>query len=264
MRVRVTLAMLITVAGTALSFALTPPHYVARTTFSPPAESTLPGGKFGELVRQGERIFHDTPKYAGRYDGNALSCGSCHLDRGRRPDAIPMWGSAGMYPQFRSRSQQVITLGQRLQQCFIYSLNGTAPTRDSQTLLALEAYIAWLGTGAPMQTLLPGAGLPVLPKTPRQADPVAGRTIYTNQCASCHGSAGQGQPGAVPPLWGSSSYPSGAGLSRPSVLARYVWATMPYNSIQTLTPQQSRDVAAWVDLQVRPPNPRKGLLGWLP
>ncbi len=62
MRYGLTVAVLITIAGTALSFARTPPRYItlrrdgarqrrdASPTFSPPAESALPGGKFGELV----------------------------------------------------------------------------------------------------------------------------------------------------------------------------------------------------------------------
>ena len=241
----------------------------AAPGFTPPSPGAMPHGKFGALARQGYRIFEDTPRYAGRYAGNGLSCENCHLDGGRKPGAIPMWGATGQYPAFQARGQQVITLAQRMQECFVSSLHGYAPPRDSETLLALESYASWLATGAPQRTLLRGARLPVMPETGRQPDPIAGRRSYINHCATCHGSDGQGirrKKGgyAVPPLWGGDSFAWGAGMGRQSLLERFIFANMPYDNPGSLKPQQAKNIAAWARLQWRDPDPRKGLLGWLP
>ncbi len=241
----------------------------AAPEVTPPAPSAMPHGKFGTLVRQGYRIFENTPRYAGRYAGNGLSCENCHIDGGRKPGAIPMWSAAGEYPAFQTRDQQDITLTQRRQECFVSSLHGYVPPRDSETLLALESYVSWLSTGAPQRTLLRGAGLPVMPKTGRQSDPIAGRHDYIARCATCHGSGGQGIHGknggyAVPPLWGSDSFAWGAGMGNQSLLERFILANMPYDNPGSLKPQQAKDIAAWIRLQWREPDPRKGLLGWLP
>ncbi len=236
--------------------------------FHPPTQSTLPHGKFGALVRQGRRIFMDTPRYAARYAGDGLSCQSCHLDAGRMPNAMPLWGAAGEYPKYQARTQQVVTLGERMQQCFIASLHGYAPPRDSETLLALEAYASWLSTGAPQRTVLRGAGLPEMPRTGHAPDSIAGRRTYEDHCATCHGDGGgiRNPKGgyAVPPLWGADAFPHGVGLGRQSILSRFILANMPQDQPGTLTPQQAKNVAAWIRIQWREPNPRKGLLGWLP
>src|SRR5262245_24870175 len=71
-----------------------------RTPAALPDLRDLPHDKYGDLVRQGYRIFNNTPEYARRYTGNALSCGNCHLDSGRRPHAAPMWAAWGMYPAY--------------------------------------------------------------------------------------------------------------------------------------------------------------------
>jgi thiosulfate dehydrogenase len=237
--------------------------------FQPPPVTAMPGGTIGALVRQGYDIFKDTPKYAPRYAGNGLSCGSCHLDNGRKPNAIPMWGAAGLYPKYEPRVHQVITLSQRVQQCFVSSLHGYVPPRDSETLLALESYISWLATGAPERTLLPGARLPVMPRTGKQPDPVAGRQLFAADCSMCHGKTGQGlrdKSGKYiyPPLWGNNSFAWGAGMGRQLLLERFILANMPFDNPGSLKPQQAKDIAAWIRLQWRDPNPRRGILGWLP
>ena len=62
----------------------------AAKPFAPPAESAIPADEFGKTVKLGEQIFLHTPEFAGKYVGNKLTCASCHLDAGRRPDSA-MW-----------------------------------------------------------------------------------------------------------------------------------------------------------------------------
>lgn len=255
------------VLGAALlwSFAVavyaTPPE-----AFVPPTPLAMPGGQYGALVREGYRIFEDTPHNAGQYTGNALACENCHLDGGRRRYAAPLWAAFGMYPSYQAKTGQVISYQQRLQQCFQFSENGYPPPLDSQVIRALTAYSHWLATGAPIGVQMPGRGLEPVPPTGHDPDPVAGRKVYASHCAMCHGGDGQGM-GAhghhrYPPLWGSASFNRGAGMAKQSLAAAFIKANMPYGNAN-LTDQQAEDVAAWIELQDRPADPRKGALAWL-
>ncbi len=234
--------------------------------FVPPPDSSMPGGQYGALVRDGYKIFTDTPKYAGQYVGNALSCKDCHLDAGRKPYAIPIWAAYGMFPEYEARARQVIDYPRRLQECFQFSENGYPPPLDSQVVRALTAYSHWLATGAPVGVQMPGRGVRPLPQTAHGPDPVAGRTIYVDQCSTCHGYDGHGLVSdgkyVVPPLWGPASFNRGAGMAKLPVAAAFIKANMPENDAD-LTDQEAEDVAAWMELQVRPPNPSKGPLAWL-
>lgn len=227
----------------------------------------FPQGQYGQLVRQGWHIFTDTPKYASQFVGNALSCADCHLDAGTQADAAPMWGAVPMYPRYQAKFKRVVTLEERLQQCFEFSERGWQPPLDSKEILALSAYAHWTAKGKPIGVLPKGAGFPVMPHTGKDADPIAGEQVYTAQCASCHGANGQGLKSGgkwlFPPLWGLNSFAQGAGMSSAAMAARFIWANMPLGKPFSLTPQQAKDAAAYMDIQFRAPDPRKGLLGWI-
>jgi thiosulfate dehydrogenase len=95
----------------------------------------------------------------------------------------------------------------------------------------------------------------------READPDKGRMVYEAKCVSCHQMNGQGQLIAegneytYPPLWGQHSYNDGAGLYRISNFAKYVKYNMPQGVSHTnpqLSDEESWDVAAYVNAQIRP------------
>jgi thiosulfate dehydrogenase len=60
-----------------------------------------------------------------------------------------------------------------------------------------------------------------------------------------------------PPLWGPRSYNWGAGMARIDLAAGFVRANMPFDQPGTLTDQQARDVAAFIDSHERPKDPRQ-------
>lgn len=224
----------------------------------------LPQDKYGELVRYGYRIFTNTSEYARRYTGNALACSSCHLDAGRRAYASPMWAAWGMYPAYLKKNDRVNTFEERLQQCFRFSLNGIPPPIDSPEIRALVAYAQWLAGGKPAGVELPGRGFPTIVRTGSDPNPMRGKAVYASRCAACHGDNGEGQKISGgkymnPPLWGMHSYNKGAGFHQVELLAGFVKANMPLGKAD-LSDQEALDVAAWVDLQERWPDPRKGLL----
>lgn len=221
--------------------------------------------KHSELVRRGYRIFTETPTHAHRYSGNGLSCQNCHMDAGTKPHAAPMWAAWGEYPAYLIKSDRVVTFEERIQNCFRYSMNGLPPPLDSEELRALVAYSQWLSTGVPVGANLAGRGFLSIARTGSDPNPLRGRDIYAERCAMCHGKNGEGQRQpetskfAIPPLWGYRSYNKGAGLHRIDLMAGFLKANMPAGN-PDLTDQQALDLAAWIHLQERWPDPRKGLL----
>jgi thiosulfate dehydrogenase len=227
----------------------------------------LPTNKHGEMVRQGYAIFTSTPEFARRFTGNSLSCASCHLDGGRRAQAAPMWAAWGMYPAYLTKSDRVTTLEERIQQCFRFSMNGFPPPQDSQEMRALLTYMQFISVGRPIGVEQPGRGFPTISRTGSDPDAFRGKAVYANRCAQCHGTQGEGMRSAqdkslFPPLWGHDSFNKGAGMNRIDLLAGFVKANMPYDK-PDLTDQEALDVAAWIALQERWPDPRKGLVSGL-
>ena len=229
--------------------------------FSPPPDSAIPKGPFGDLVRQGRAIFVHTSENAKPYVGNGLSCSNCHLDAGRLPNSAPLWGAYVAYPQYRSKNKHVNSFGERLQGCFKFSMNGKAPPLDSHVILALETYAYWMATGAPVGAKMAGAGYPKKGfKPPQPADYTRGKTVYEHSCALCHGPDGQGQQVAgknvFPPLWGPDSFNWGAGMHQLDNAAAFIKANMPFSRGGTLSDQDAWDVAMYMDAHERPQDPR--------
>ncbi|CAN5567372.1 hypothetical protein BH23BAC1_BH23BAC1_32880 [soil metagenome] len=95
----------------------------------------------------------------------------------------------------------------------------------------------------------------------RPADPVKGSLVYKAYCIRCHGDNGEGLTAdngmefIYPPLSGTQSYNTGAGLFRLSRFAGYVKANMPFGinyENPFLTDEEAWDVAAYVNSLPRP------------
>ena len=227
----------------------------------------LPRDKHGALIRLGHEIFTNTPTKARRFSGNALSCSNCHLDAGTRAGAAPMWAAWGMYPAYVAKADKVVTFEERIQQCFRFSMNGFPPPLDSEEIRALSVYSQWLARGRPVGVELPGRNFPTLARTGSDPNPLRGREIYAQRCAACHGGQGQGAQDAqgrsmFPPLWGPASFNKGAGFTRTELLAGFLKVNMPLDK-PDLSDQEAFDLAAWINVQFRMPDPRRGLLSWL-
>ncbi len=230
-----------------------------------PDEDTIPNDKYGDDVRLGKKIFTETYKYGRRYTGNDLSCANCHLQAGRQPNAGPMWAAYGMYPAYREKTDRSNSLEERIQQCFQFSMNGFAPALDAPELRALVTYIHFLSKGVPIGVEMPGRGFPQVIRTGSDPSPTRGGDVYKAKCTSCHGADGAGEkkPGGGytwPPLWGMDTYNKGAGMAKNALLAGFIKANMPLGQPWSLTDQEALDVAAYINLQIRPFDPRKGLL----
>ncbi|MEW6612856.1 MAG: c-type cytochrome [Pseudomonadota bacterium] len=232
----------------------------ALTYFNPPEK--IPDNEFGKLVRQGELIFTDTPTYAKGFAGNGLNCANCHIDHGRQPNSAPLWAAYVSYPAFRKKTGEVNSFEERLQGCFMYSMNGKAPPADSEVMKALVTYAYWMAEGAPVgDTKMAGRGYPELDKPAQEPSAERGAKVFAANCAVCHGANGLGQKASngkyvFPPLWGPDSFNWGAGMHRINTAAGFIKANMPLGKGGSLSDQDAWDVAAYMNSQPRPQDPR--------
>ncbi|UZX14684.1 c-type cytochrome [Thermus sp. PS18] len=259
------LALLVAFAGTTFYFAL---NYLAlreQGVSKGSATANISGSipalpqdfpeSLDQTVALGKDIFMNTKDHplSKAYVGNALSCTSCHLNGGTDPKGLTLVGTATAFPAYSPREKAVITLQNRIGDCFMRSLNGTLPPLGGPVLVALEAYIASLSQGMPLHMnpkspTGPNALKPLSVDWTR-ADAQRGKSLYQAKCAVCHGAEGQGQVG--PPLWGPKSYNAGAGMANWKNLAAFVHGAMPLGN-PNLSPDEARDIAAYVDSQPRP------------
>ena len=236
--------------------------------FVPPPESSIPDGPDGAAIRRGMALFTEPRAHVPQYVGNDMACAHCHQDAGRKPFAAPMWAAWVAYPKYRSKNDKINTMEERIRDCFVYSMNagasasGGPPPWGSPVYADMMAYFRWLATGAPVGQDMKGAGFLKLSVPANGYDRERGRHIYEEHCALCHGGDGNGTRGEqgeilFPPLWGARSYNWGAGMARVDRAAQFIVHNMPKGSEGSLTEQQAWDVAAWIDSQERPKDPRQ-------
>jgi thiosulfate dehydrogenase len=215
-----------------------------------PQQAAMLNTQQAELVHQGQLIFDETPKYAGSYVGNKLACSDCHIQSGTAAYAAPMTDLAGLFPMFNKRAGHIISLQNRIQECFSRSEAGRPVPEDSKEMKAVVAYVDWLSRDGVKGKPYKGRGFVKLPAlTP---DPVNGKSVYSSQCAGCHGSDGAGVPPVLPAVWGPDSYNDGAGMNDPAKMAAFVFHNMPQNHPGTLNAQQAWDVSAYIHTMPRP------------
>lgn len=221
-----------------------------------PDEATIPAGAMGDAIKRGKQLLTDTHKQLPKNVGNGLNCTSCHLNGGTTAYASPWVGLTGAFPEYRSRSGKVISLQERVNDCFQRSMNGKPLAYDSDEMNAIMSYMKWLSSGVPTGTNVAGRGFEKI-DTSLKADPVHGKAVYGAQCASCHGADGQGMKNPAggylfPPVWGNDSFNVGAGMARMYTAAAFVKHNMPLGQGGTLSAQEALDVAAYFTQQPRP------------
>jgi len=227
----------------------------AAAPFAPPAAVSIPVGPLGEAIRYGEKVATQTSSYAKANVGAGLDCTSCHIKGARAPNASPWVGLWGVYPEYDPRSGRVITLADRINECFRRSMNGKPLLLDSAEMRGLLSFIWWLSRDVPTGVSVEGRGFKLV-EASRPADPAKGGILYAAKCAACHGVSGQGVMGAggytaFPALWGPRSFNIGAGMALLDTAAAFVKAKMPLGGA-ALTDQEAYDVAAYFTRQPRP------------
>jgi len=241
-----------------------------QVPLDPLKDPLLTDSKVADQIKWGYRIFVDTPHEASRFTGGKVACANCHLNAGQRERALPVVGVAGVFPEYNGRAARLITLADRVVDCFLRSENATGrgedalPSPTAKEVLAVSAYLSWLSRGYEVGVNPPWRGrnaiapdrlLPV-----SKLDARAGEGIYGERCTSCHGADGQGvQIGdkKAGPLWGPDSWNDGAGASRVYTLAGIIRYSMPYLAPGSLTDEEAQHVAAFITSKPRPVFPFK-------
>ena len=215
----------------------------------------LPPGPLGQAIQRGHDMMMNSSgsTEAKPYVGNALNCSSCHINAGDTSAPGNFHETASKFPAYSKREGAVITLEDRIANCFMRSMNGMRPSTDSSVVVDMAAYINWLDKGQPIATPPAPSNpspYPAMLKAATPADVTAGQTVFTANCAACHGTDGAGL-GSFPPLWGPKSFNAGAGLANIVKLATWVKGNMPLGNPH-LTPQQAFQVALYINTRPRP------------
>lgn len=221
-----------------------------------PDEATIPAGPLGDSIRRGIELFTRTDQLLPDYVGASMSCASCHLDKGRQRDAVPMVGAYARFPKYMERTGAVIAIQDRVNYCFTRSLAGSRIPTDSLEMTDFVNYIAWLSKDVPVGVHIAGEVLPKMEEI-LVGDPANGEKVFTEKCVACHQADGGGVPGAFPALWGPKSYSIGASMAREERAASFIQHFMPQNEPGTLTAQQAFDLSAYINSKPRPDSPAK-------
>lgn len=224
-----------------------------QVAFNPPTD--IPDGPIGEAIKKGQALYNNTPAEAGGYVGNKMSCSSCHAGGGMQQNALPLVGITTQFPAYTNRDKKVISLEDRINECFVRSEAGKPLPTDSEQMTELVAYLNWISTGVPSNTKLPWRGNGAKMATSPKPNVENGKQLYANTCATCHGQNGEGI--SAPPLWGPNSFAMGAGMSTQAKMQGFIKAVMPLapmNGINPggLTDQQAADITAYVLTHDRP------------
>jgi len=122
------------------------------------APKNYPEGEVGRMVKLGEDIMNHTDTHPLTKDmvGNKLQCKSCHLKgadgKPGTGDGIGTFiGTATAFPAYSKREKTVQTLQDRINNCFMRSMNGKRPIIDTEASIAMATYITWLSEGMPMK-----------------------------------------------------------------------------------------------------------------
>lgn len=209
-----------------------------------------------ELVMLGYHIMNDTKKYVSVYAGDRLNCSNCHFAGGNSTGGenagLSLAGVAAVYPAYVERFGRVISLEERINNCFEKSMNGTPLPLDSKEMLALTTYFHWISKNYPIYAKVPWIGLQPLKKEYTPV-PEQGKMIWNAKCAICHGSDGQGRRETtfIPPVWGMHAFNDEAGMNQQGTLEAFIYWNMPYTNA-SLTIEEAQDVAAFIISQPHP------------
>ena len=115
--------------GTQLNGPLIPARMTMVTAWDVPqnplTDPTLDDSRLSKEVRWGYRIFTNTPGRSRTLRAGRGSCNNCHLNAGQRERALPLVDVAGLFPEYNRRAGRLISLDDRIVDCFLRSENAT-------------------------------------------------------------------------------------------------------------------------------------------
>jgi thiosulfate dehydrogenase len=224
---------------------------------------SLPAGGVGDSIRLGHDIIVDTNAHLAKNIKVSMSCEACHPNAGTVKRAGSFVGLYGRYPQWNKRAHRVITLQDRIAECFLYSMNGTPPAYSSREMIAIVSYVAYLSRNVPVGTPQAKDDRFLVPLPSAPPDVHHGAALYAQKCQMCHGADGAGST-AFPPLWGPKAFNQGAGMAHIDRMAGFVRYNMPKNAPGSLSMNDAYDVAQFILNHDRPKFDKSRLIQPLP
>lgn len=243
------------------------PQTTDSSRFETPRVANLLSQPNAEQLIRGMRLHLDTKELLPENVGNALNCTSCHLNAGTVADGSPFVGVSAFFPSYAPRAGRIITLEDRINGCFLRSMNGKPLAPQSADMQAMVAYFNWMKGATKPEDKVAGRGVGKIDMAIKP-DIENGKKVYSQQCAVCHGKEGEGliENGryVYPPLWGDKSFNVGAGMARTYTAAAFVKRNMPIGFHEKfplgqggLSDQEAVDVAEYFSHQPRPDFPAK-------
>jgi thiosulfate dehydrogenase len=218
----------------------------------------------GAAIAYGRDLIVDTHKLLPQYAKADMACAACHIAAGTKARGGTFVGLYARFPQWNKRSHRVISLQDRIAECFLRSENGVPPPYSGKEMNAMVAYIAWISRRVPVgEPAKPSQGFKE-PVPPHTANLARGSALYAQKCVTCHQANGAGVSGTYPPLWGPTSFNSGAGMAHIDRMLGFVYHNMPANAPGSLSIDEAYDVASFVLSHQRPPFHGNATIGWPP
>lgn len=239
------------------------PAVTDSSAFETPRLADLLALPNADQAVRGARLHLDTKALLPANVGNALNCTSCHLNAGTVADGSPFIGVSAFFPSYAPRAGRIITLEDRINGCFLRSMNGKPLPKESADMAAMVAYFDWMKRETKPSDKVAGRGVGKI-DTSLKPNVENGKQVYAAQCAVCHGETGEGLKQAngryvYPPLWGDESFNIGAGMARTNTAAAFVKRNMPIGFHEKfplgqggLSDQEALDVAEYFSHQPRP------------
>ena len=236
---------------------------IDTSTFQTPRLADLLAAPNKDQLVRGMRLNAETRDLLPHNVGDDLNCTSCHLNAGTVADGSPYVGITAFFPSYAPRAGRVITMEDRINGCFLRSMNGKPLDPASDDMKAMVAYFEWMKGETKPEDKVPGRGVGKIDQKIKP-DTANGERVYQAQCAVCHGKTGEGLKDAngrivYPPLWGERSFNIGAGMARTYTAAAFVKRNMPIGFHEKfpiaqggLSDQEAVDVAEYFSHMPRP------------
>lgn len=250
MRLRFKVVSVLALAAVALTAACASKKAPAPAALYDP--QALPTGQLGATIKLGHDIIADPHTYLPHNVVSDMSCSACHIAEGTVKRGGSFAGTYARFPQWNKRSKRVIMLEDRLAECFLYSMNGTPPAYNTKAMIAMASYIAYLSRNVPIGSAQAKDDRFIVPLPSASPDVKRGGELYAQKCAACHQANGAGVHGTFPPLWGPTSFNTGAGMAHIDRMTGFVRFNMPLNAPGTLSLQDAYDISEWVLTHPRP------------
>ncbi len=247
---------------------------VNDTTLSEPASiydtNAIKPGPERDAIIYGYNLFNYTYKYLGpngtveHITKSEMSCKSCHLLGGIKPNGMPLFTAFARYPQYRAREDRILSINDRINNCLINPLSGHPIPLNSKEMYAFEMYLKWLWDVNGNKMKIRGDIPNKIDWQDKPADPEKGKNEYLRYCARCHGVDGQGVKNPVgggylyPPVWGEFSYALGSSMHRIGKLAAFIKYNMPNDKDELkiqLTDEECFNIAAFINYDKINPRP---------